>query len=154
MNLFLPINVKSFLTSRRNSCLRKPSTPSSVVPLPLKLENTYRIEPNITFKSKATAIQDAVNNVLKTHLKKVKYSPDNCGELARNLSTIVKNKLKELIPPRYKIICQTFIGEQRGQGIEIATRCLWSTSTDSCEVVNFKNDSIIATTIIHGIYFE
>ncbi|KAJ8301392.1 hypothetical protein KUTeg_020379 [Tegillarca granosa] len=151
MNMLLPINSKNFLKPKRNYNLGK--SPAALV-VPLKIENTYRIEPSIMFKSRATEIQEVVKNILEIHLKKMKYSPESSGEVARNLSTIVKNKLKELIPPRYKIICQTFIGQKRGQGLEIATRCLWCPSTDSYEVVNFKNDSIIATVIIHGVYFE
>lgn len=41
--------------------------------------------------------------------------------------------------PRFKIVVQTVIGQMRDQGIRIASRCLWDTSTDNYASVQYKN---------------
>jgi hypothetical protein len=50
---------------------------------------------------------------------------------------------ESLVIPRYKIIVQTSIGQQRDQGIRIASRCLWDVSTDNYTTVSYTNVSVL-----------
>ena len=45
--------------------------------------------------------------------------------------------------PRFKVIVQTVIGQMKDQGIRVASRCLWDTSTDNYASVSYKNVRII-----------
>lgn len=41
--------------------------------------------------------------------------------------------------PRYKVVVQTAIGEMKGQGIRVASRCLWDMETDNYVSCNWTN---------------
>lgn len=41
--------------------------------------------------------------------------------------------------PRFKVVVQTVIGQMKDQGIRVASRCLWDTSTDNYAAVSYKN---------------
>lgn len=43
---------------------------------------------------------------------------------------------------RYKLIVDVTIGEFKGQGIRLASRCVWDTSTDSYSSSSFRNVNI------------
>lgn len=36
----------------------------------------------------------------------------------------------ELELPRYKFMVQVIVGENKGEGVRVGTRCLWDTATD------------------------
>lgn len=56
--------------------------------------------------------------------------------------------------PRYKIIVQTVVGQQKQQGIRVASRCLWDTATDSVSSFTYNSDSLWATVMVFGLYVE
>lgn len=41
--------------------------------------------------------------------------------------------------PRYKILVHVVVGESRGEGVRVGTRCLWDTTTDSMVHESFTN---------------
>ena len=43
---------------------------------------------------------------------------------------MIKEKVKDLGYERYKLVVQVTVGEKTGQGIRLASRCLWDTATD------------------------
>lgn len=49
----------------------------------------------------------------------------------------------ELQLDRYKYVVQVVIGEQRGEGVKMACRCLWDSDTDNYAQDVFMNVSII-----------
>ena len=53
----------------------------------------------------------------------------------------------ELKLPRYKIIVQACLAEERGQTAKITSQMLWDTSTDNVAQVNFTSVSISSLTI-------
>uniref|UniRef100_A0A1X7TNX7 Uncharacterized protein n=1 Tax=Amphimedon queenslandica TaxID=400682 RepID=A0A1X7TNX7_AMPQE len=49
----------------------------------------------------------------------------------RNIGSLLMYAFAELDLKRYKYIVQVVIGEQRGEGVKIGSRCLWDTDTDN-----------------------
>lgn len=47
--------------------------------------------------------------------------------------------ISDLNIPRYKVVLQSVIGEVKGQGAYIASRCLWDTETDNYSSFSMKN---------------
>lgn len=72
-------------------------------------------------------------------LKKAKFDDQKCKVLALELCTEIKEKVKDLNIPRYKVVLQSVIGEVKGQGAYIASRCLWDTETDNYSSFSMKN---------------
>eukprot|EP00163_Fabomonas_tropica_P008216 TRINITY_DN1783_c0_g1_i1.p1 TRINITY_DN1783_c0_g1~~TRINITY_DN1783_c0_g1_i1.p1 ORF type:complete len:104 (-),score=7.30 TRINITY_DN1783_c0_g1_i1:290-601(-) len=55
---------------------------------------------------------------------------------------------------RYKLVVQTVIGENNGQGVRTASRCLWDTENDNFASASFANTSIFAVAMVFGLYYE
>lgn len=55
--------------------------------------------------------------------------------------------------PRYKVLVHVLIGEQKGEGVRVATRCLWDAETDNYTSHTFLNDSLFAVATVYGIYY-
>ena len=56
--------------------------------------------------------------------------------------------------PRYKIIVQAMVGQQKQQGVRVVSRCLWDTDTDSCSSYTYNSDTLWATVMVFGLYVE
>ena len=56
--------------------------------------------------------------------------------------------------PRYKIIVQAVVGQQKQQGVRVVSRCLWDTDTDNCSSYTYNSDSLWATVMVFGLYVE
>lgn len=67
---------------------------------------------------------------------------------------VIKAKVKELMIPRYKIICLVHIGQMGDQSIRIGSRCLWDHVNDSFACSEFKNNSLYAIASVYGVYYE
>jgi len=119
----------------------------------IKYENTYKLEPTKGgFPVKLLNIM--LEEVLTDFLEDQIYEQDNCPRFTKSISEIIKTKAKDIIDPRYKVICVTHIGQQSGQGIRIGSRCLWNTKHDNCASVVYKNSSLFAISSIYGIYYD
>lgn len=92
--------------------------------------------------------------VLDENLKEITYDTDSCRQLAQTLSTVIKNRVKELNFERYKIVCVVHIGQLSGQALRIAGRCLWDHETDSYATAVYENKSVYSVAIVYGVYRE
>eukprot|EP00633_Aureoumbra_lagunensis_P004256 CAMPEP_0197312692 /NCGR_PEP_ID=MMETSP0891-20130614/22875_1 /TAXON_ID=44058 ORGANISM="Aureoumbra lagunensis, Strain CCMP1510" /NCGR_SAMPLE_ID=MMETSP0891 /ASSEMBLY_ACC=CAM_ASM_000534 /LENGTH=127 /DNA_ID=CAMNT_0042800053 /DNA_START=14 /DNA_END=394 /DNA_ORIENTATION=+ len=103
---------------------------------------TYAMKPGEDEKfypSKAKAICE---DILRTTLAGQEYDEELAKEWVTNIGNDIKDKVKTLNIPRYKVICQITIGQVRDQGVSIASRCLWDVAHDNYASVNFSNDSL------------
>ena len=41
--------------------------------------------------------------------------------------------------PRFKLICQASVGENNGQSLRMASRCLWDVEIDNCATSTWTN---------------
>jgi hypothetical protein len=84
-----------------------------------------------------------------------KYSHDGVIALNKTICDEVKNKLKEenMNFKRYKILVHCIIGEKKGQGIRIGSRCLWDATCDSSVWANYENECLYAFCVAYGVYF-
>jgi len=118
----------------------------------VKYENTYQLEPSERFPVKP--MQMMLEEVLAEFLEEQTYEKDNCPKLTKSISDVVKSRAKELVNPRYKIICVAHIGQIGGQGVRIGSRCLWNTQHDNCANAVFKNSTLFAIASVYGIYYD
>ncbi len=56
--------------------------------------------------------------------------------------------------PRYKIVVQVVLGQNKHQGVKVASRCLWDTENDSFASATFTNETLWATVMVFGLYTE
>jgi Tctex-1 family len=54
--------------------------------------------------------------------------------------------------PRYKYVVQVVVGENKGEGARVSTRCMWDPATDALATESFTNDSLFAVATAYGVY--
>jgi hypothetical protein len=88
--------------------------------------------------------RDAVST--RTHL-----SPH---PLTRSCHGRVKTKIIQQKFPRYKVVVQTVLGQNKSNGVRVASRCLWDLETDNVATYHYQSDSLWCTVMAFGIYTE
>jgi hypothetical protein len=119
----------------------------------LQYENTYRMDPKDT-KFQPHKIQPIVEIVFKTYLDDQKYDHKMCSNLVCVLAQTIKDRVKDLEFPRYRIVCNVMIGQRKDQGIETSSRCIWDQKKDNYSCVYYQNHTLFAVAMVHGVYFE
>lgn len=140
-------SISGFLGLRRSTLVKAKEEQNG-------MENTYRMVPDQDTAFSASKVRQIAEEILETELADKSYDHSMCGKMACDLAIKIQTKVKDLNMPRYKIICQVVVGQVRDQGLEAASRCIWDPKTDSYECVSFKNNSIFAIALIHGLYYE
>jgi tctex1 domain-containing protein 2 len=79
-------------------------------------------------------------------------NPSLPAQLANELSTSIKDAVKALGLPRYKLVVHVTLGQQAGQGMRVASRGLWDAATDSFVSETYENASLFACAQVYGIY--
>ncbi|XP_047443796.1 dynein light chain Tctex-type protein 2B [Mugil cephalus] len=115
--------------------------------------DTYLIRPNHQHKFKPAVVKDCVREIVRERLSGVRYDPEEVSELSCSLADCVKNKVKNAGFDRYKLVVQVVIGEQRGQGVKISSRCLWDADTDNYAEDVFMNGSLFCVVAVFGSYY-
>ena len=118
------------------------------------MANTYKTSPDEGMAACSSKVRQIAEDILEAELADKTYDHVICGKMACDLAVKIKAKVKDLGVPRYKIVCQVIVGQIQEQGLEAASRCVWDSKTDTYECVSFKNRSIFAVAMIHGVYFE
>ncbi|CAE7496715.1 DYNLT2B [Symbiodinium sp. KB8] len=78
----------------------------------------------------------------------VPYSAEYTKELAEQ----IRDELRDLKLPRYKIMVQVVVGQQRGAGVRMGSRCLWDSITDNKASETLVNDNLFAVATAYGVY--
>ncbi|KAL5016053.1 hypothetical protein ScPMuIL_005642 [Solemya velum] len=118
----------------------------------VRLENSYQTSPTKRFPyAKVKAI---IKDVLESYLAEERYEPDLCRQMSKTISEVIKARVKELMVPRYRIICLVHIGQLKGQALRVGSRCLWDSSNDTSSSFEFTNKSLFAVGTVFGVYYE
>lgn len=81
------------------------------------------------------------------------YNSEEATSWSKHISDTVKEKLKDLDLERYKFVVQVVIGEQRGEGVKVACRCLWDSDTDNYAQDIFMNDTLFCVVAAFGVFY-
>lgn len=109
--------------------------------------------PQFRKRFKPKQAESVIHEVLQEKLKGKVYAVDQVTALTKEISEAVKAQLlKELDIPRYKVIVQVVICEQKGEGVNMGCRCLWDPDSDSMAVGQFSNDTIFCSATAFAIY--
>ncbi|NWX19837.1 TC1D2 protein, partial [Aegotheles bennettii] len=102
---------------------------------------------------KSSTVKECIHAILKEKLANVQYIPEEMPQLTKSLSETIKDRLKEEGFDRYKMVVQVVIGEQRGEGVNMAARCFWDADTDSYAHDVFTNDSLFCVVAAFGCFY-
>jgi hypothetical protein len=115
------------------------------------ITNDYQIRPNQREKFKAAEAREVIRAILKKKLENLGAEAD-MGALSRQIADRVKYQLKDLGKGRYKYVVQVALDQQKGQGVQAATRCFWDFETDAVAFEQFVNDNLFCLVTAYGIY--
>uniref|UniRef100_A0A8C0EPW3 Tctex1 domain-containing protein 2 n=1 Tax=Bubo bubo TaxID=30461 RepID=A0A8C0EPW3_BUBBB len=102
---------------------------------------------------KSSTVKECIHAILKEKLANVQYIPEEMPQLTKSLSETIKDRLKEEGFDRYKMVVQVVIGEQRGEGVNMAARCFWDADTDSYAHDVYINDSLFCVVAAFGCFY-
>ncbi|XP_076809876.1 dynein light chain Tctex-type protein 2B-like isoform X1 [Clavelina lepadiformis] len=149
-----------------------------LAPIPQRIENTYKIGPDEGKQYKQAEVRKAAERIVDEVLEGVPYmekdfptekvilrkhrdiwgkkvmQPSNGGKVAKILVEEVKDELKKLNMDRYKFVVNAVVGDGRGQGMLMASRCLWDTETDGHVTVQRTTEKHFAVVTVHAVYYE
>ncbi|XP_055364270.1 dynein light chain Tctex-type protein 2B isoform X1 [Betta splendens] len=127
--------------------------------------DSYLIRPNHQHKFKAAVVKECIRDVVRERLGGVQYDPEAAPDLSRSLADSIKDRVKtnsscsspsfpvDVGFDRYKLVVQVVIGEQRGQGVKMSSRCLWDADTDNYAEDVYINDSLFCVVAVFGSYY-
>jgi hypothetical protein len=75
-------------------------------------------------------------------------------EFARTILMKLSLTLPELQFDRYRFVVDVTLGEFKGQGVRLGSRCLWDTATDSSATASFRNGTLFAVAVVFGLYLQ
>ena len=99
-------------------------------------------------------MKSCIEEVVLRNLKDKEYEHSTAKMMAELIADQIKMQVKALSIPSYKIVVQTVIGEITGQGVRVASKCLWDDQNDNWASFTYQNNSLFCTGIVFGIYYE
>ena len=117
-------------------------------------EPSYRVRPSEGARFVPRPVELIIREVMERHLRSAVFDDAQCKVRALELCSEIKERVKALNLPRYKVVLQSVLGEVKGQGAYIASRCLWDTDTDNYAAFSMKNQSLFCVIMVFGLYLE
>lgn len=98
------------------------------------------------------AAEDLMRSFLESYLKGETYAVDKASQLAKKLAISLKDSLRELCRPRYRLAVSVLLAEDCGQGLTAGCRCFWDKQTDSMATTVYRNASIFCLATAYAVY--
>ena len=115
-------------------------------------EPTYRMEPVKKFET--DKVKEAIQRVVEERLSGFEYSAKRCALMSRVLTEEIREKVKELRNERYKIVCMVTMGQKKGQGLRLGSRCVWDHNVDNHVTYNWQDENSFCSVTVFGVYHE
>lgn len=115
-------------------------------------ENTFKLLPDTRMPT--TKIETEVENVLREQFLNEVYDSAKCKANCQSICQLIKEKVKGLVDSRYKLVVVVHVGEKKGQGVHITSRCAWNDNFDDYVTVYFTNSSLFVQATIYALYAE
>lgn len=120
----------------------------------VRLENTYQMNPSDKQHFSSCKAEAMIREVLETQLSGQAYVASKAPALVASLSERVKAAVKGLHCERHKLIANVQLGPVKEQGMVVASRSLWDSSTDTSSTASYNNGKIFAIATVFAVYFE
>ena len=115
---------------------------------------TYAMNPSENEKFYPSKAKDICETVLTAQLDNATYDDESAKEWIFKIGNSIKNEIKSLKIPRYKVAVQVTIGQMKDQGVSVASRCLWDISNDNYASVNYTNNTLWANVMVFVLYTD
>ena len=118
----------------------------------LNYENTYKLQPDKKMPTKT--VEAAIENSLREQFKYEAYESSKSKKTCECICELIKEKVKALISSRFKLVVVAHVGEKKGQGVQITSRCAWNENFDDFVTAYFTNSSLFVQATVYALYVE
>lgn len=124
------------------------SKPAEVLP-------TYRMAPQADRKFRPQIVKKIMDEAFEESLDGLdNYDSVKCRALTTQVCEDIKQRVKWLNFERCKLICLVHIGSLSGQGMRVASQCLWDHTVDNFASTTYSKGDIFAVALLFGVYKE
>ena len=127
----------------------------SLVPEPCKKPNflnTYKLYPDD--KPNIRNIEKVIKKVVAVSTQDMAFEDCCDSNVCTVLNNELHNRVKKLMPLRYRFLIQIIICEKADQDTCIATRWLWNDTYDNHCTVQTETPTMSVTVVFHSLYLE
>ena len=118
-------------------------------------KNSYKLEPDQREKFLPARVRAAIEGTLIKYLAKdAKYDAGTCSPLTCFLADELKQRVKQMNYTRYKLVIHVMLGQNLGQGLQMASRCVWDLDRDNSASLTFRTTELFVIVNVFGVYFE
>lgn len=119
------------------------------------VQPSYRMEPHPEKKFRPSEAKKIMDDVLEEALEGISsYDAIKCRALTVQVCEDIKQKVKWLNFERCKLVCLAYFGSINGQGVRVASQCLWDDKVDSFASTTRTKADVFATALLFGVYKE
>ena len=116
---------------------------------------TFRMEPHPDRRFRPSIVKKIMDDAFEASLDPLdSYDPVKCRNLTTQMCEDIKQKVKWLNFERFKLICVVHIGSVNGQGLRVASQCLWDHKCDNFASTSYQKGDIFAVALLFGVYKE
>lgn len=116
---------------------------------------TYRMEPLAERKFRPHIVKKIMDRAFEESLDGLNnYDSVKCRALTTQVCEDIKQRVKWLNYERCKLVCLVHIGSVSGQGMRVASQCLWDHNLDNFASTSYRKGDIFAVALLFGVYKE
>lgn len=119
-----------------------------------KVENTFKLSPDDNKRFYAFKLKPIIQDTVIKEVEKADTQSIKGQHLTIELADIIRSLTKDMYQPRYKVLVFVAVGDNRGQDMRLASRCLWNTDFDNCVSVSHSTKNIWASAIVYLLYCD
>ena len=122
---------------------------------PTEVLPTYRMAPQADRKFRPQIVKKIMDEAFEESLDSLdNYDAVKCRALTTQVCEDIKQRVKWLNFERCKLICLVHIGSISGQGMRVASQCLWDHTVDNFASTTYSKGDIFAVALLFGVYKE
>ncbi len=99
-------------------------------------------------------VEKVVKQLVDEKLRDKAYNYEDSLNWSKELSVDIREAVCTMGYVRYKIIVSVTIFEACQQGIRLASRCIWDPETDNFAEYSFSSETMHASALVFGLYWE
>jgi len=99
-------------------------------------------------------VEKLLEEILQREFAEKKYVYEEAMTWAKDISQEIQRRVSEKPYERYKTVVQVTLTEAAGQGIRVASRCLWDPEVDNFAEVTMSTEYIHVIALVFGLYWE
>lgn len=115
-------------------------------------ENSFKMDPDK--RPELVEIKKIMEHTLASFLQDAVYEASRSRQITSAISLAIREQVKLLDYKRYKVVSVVNIGENKTQGVRIASRSLWDDKKDNQVEALYCNSSLFCLATVYMVYCE